>query len=821
MRALCEACGQPQPPDWTPGEQCVHCGQAVRRELRCFWCAKWTLAAKFCRSCGAETVEPRVYGAARMLKDAGTDRFSVPKMLRELDPEQIENFTRIYQRHAALVARHVDELRFLESVLRQSVWSPGLEDELIKRLPWPEETLKAMSDVPRPPDDPLPKARSIAEHSPFGVTQAVAAVARLRLRDLKAHADVVNLLHGSDPALRAEAALALASWRVLWTVGRPRPDVRPLLDELRKSPFPVEAAVGLALLTQQTDDLLRDALASEDPDVAFGAALALGDVDRLRAALKGDELQQAAAGRKLVEMGVIQAVVETVEKSPLEVRTELVEALLRRKGPAPEASATLLEIVESGEDERLRERAARLLCRDLRPEWVLRIAKAARGDRHIYQNLLQAPGLGPSEASELGAFLLREGAFRMHQYGMSDVAKKMPAAFVPAHFAAADEETKPELLRFAEKQLEEGDVEELHRFLLNACFGPHSAKVRAGAWWALHRTYRNRGEYSGRGPLKLETAVLERFFGSVAAFGERLADVVRDPATLKEVGYYEMIAHVLPTADEETVEALRSERLLDALLEGMAGDYWPNTCEAMMRLAARIGATEAWRPRTIAAIRALNRKGSYWYDKELRSLELSAHGVPPESEWPKLPADFAPSRFAAASSEGRAELLKVVDQQLIHNKEMKLGPFLLDVALRHPEFREEALSVYDDRVRERFTLRKKDVERAYGSFADFVALLPGALDDPAWGRILDDLLRNPEPGAVEELLELGEPGAALLRRLSKNPRWARLLPDPDAILADFQKKLARLLAGPGDLESKRREAAALSEAYRGKLKTPI
>src|SRR4051812_43534231 len=126
MRAICEACDRPQPIDWNAGDLCIHCGQPVRREVRCFWCAKWTPAGKFCRRCGASVVDERQYGAARMLKDAGSDRFTIPKMLQELDPEQIDNFTNIYQRHAATMQRHVDHLRFLETVLYQQNWSDGL-----------------------------------------------------------------------------------------------------------------------------------------------------------------------------------------------------------------------------------------------------------------------------------------------------------------------------------------------------------------------------------------------------------------------------------------------------------------------------------------------------------------------------------------------------------------------------------------------------------------------------------------------------------------------------------------------------------------------
>ena len=78
MRAVCEKCGAAQPPDWKAGDLCGACGAAVRRDVRCFWCAKGTPFAKFCRSCGAELVDERLFSAARMLKDAGTDRFTVP-----------------------------------------------------------------------------------------------------------------------------------------------------------------------------------------------------------------------------------------------------------------------------------------------------------------------------------------------------------------------------------------------------------------------------------------------------------------------------------------------------------------------------------------------------------------------------------------------------------------------------------------------------------------------------------------------------------------------------------------------------------------------
>ena len=90
MRAACDSCGALQPPDWKPGDLCVACGACARREARCFWCARWTPKGKFCRHCGAEVVDERVYGAARMLKAAGTDQLTVPVRLREFDAERID-----------------------------------------------------------------------------------------------------------------------------------------------------------------------------------------------------------------------------------------------------------------------------------------------------------------------------------------------------------------------------------------------------------------------------------------------------------------------------------------------------------------------------------------------------------------------------------------------------------------------------------------------------------------------------------------------------------------------------------------------------------
>jgi hypothetical protein len=837
MRALCEGCGKHQAPDWKAGDLCSYCGKAVRHDVRCYWCAKWVPAAKFCRSCGAVVVDERLYGAARMLKDAGTDRFTIPKQLKEFDPDQIENFSRIYQRHSIAVARHVDEVRFLERFLRQKHWSAQLEDQLIPQLPWNEETLARMSEPRTPEGDDLATAKAIRESSPFDVTCCLASLVRLRLDDWSAYEDAAGTFHSGDAALRAEAALTLTGWRVWHGYGRPRDRDGAVFKELQQSTFKIEAAVRLGLMGQRDPDLLREALASSDRETSFTAALVLGDVDRLQAALQGDRLERSAAGNKLIELGVIKPVIQIVEKSPLEVQKELVDALLNRKESAPEAADTLLEIVETTEDNTLRERAARILCRQLRSEWVLRIARKAGKERYIYQSLLQASDLRREDALELGAFLVQNGHFRMSQYGLSSVAEngRMPASFVPTQFPRADEETRLELLRFAEVQLNRGESEELHKFVMNVVFGAHPAKLRAAAWWVLHRSYRHHGEHRGEGPFKLQKEPVERFFGSFGEFLPKLAAVLGDHETLKEVGYYEMMANLLNSPDDEAVRLIQAETsandLVFALIRAMREDYWPNTLEAMVRLLARIAVDPRWRVHALGSIRALGKPGNYYYDKAIRRLELAKHGLPEENEWDALPDDWIVSRYDGVAAEGQQEMLRLAEIQLRARKDPGLLRFLLRAAFLKgdPEVRIEAMRLFRDfapHSRGLFILTRELAETYFDSLPALAPRLAGVLREPRLtaeplfnefigymlhpnvpSELFEALASDDEGGrtlvraAVEYLLTGHDEGllpgstVLLLHHAGPDPRWRD---EVRAALQPQKEALEKRFGGPGE-----------------------
>lgn len=832
---VCEACGKPQPKDWKAGDLCVHCGGAARRDVRCFWCVKWTPAAGFCRSCGAEVVPEAHYGAARMLKAAGTDMFAVPKMLREADAGRLENFTRLYQRHAAVVRRHADDVRFLERFLFQKTFSAGLEEELLPQLPLPEETLAQYSIPPTPAGDDLPTVLAIAAATPFPKMRSLALLARVRLDDWAAAREAAGLL--ANPELRAEAALVLSGWRVVWAAGPPRHE--QLVPELEKSPFRLPAAARLGLLGRGHPELLREAL-DADPETAFAAALALGETDRLYTSLGGDPLQVAAAGSRLIGLGFLRGIHVPLREGPPDVQRALLDALVRRKEPAPPLADTLLGIVETTKDATLRERAARVLCRRLDPGTAMKIARAAKGDRHILQSLLSQD----AALSELAAFMVESGLFTMSQYGLEGAAERgaIPDGFVPAHFAAADAKTRKELLGLAEVQLRARNDEALHRFLMNVAFGPPPAELRAAAWGCLSRGYRRAGDPRGEGPLRLEKESIERFFGSVDAFLPKLAAVLRDPATLKEVGFYEFLAHLFSSAEPTVLPAiLRHEAeahdLVGAMLEAVRGDYWPYLVDGMTQFLGLVGNHPRRREEVLRGLEERPRKGNYHWDKAVRTLRYAALGVPDESEWDSVPDHFVPGRFDRASEEGRELLLKLAEQQVRARKDRELLWFLLKVALdpAHPDgTRFEALRIHQ--------------EEARGEPVGDAVLLRGIAglfgsplrDDDRFARFLRDHLRHapnsPElKEAVRDYVASGT-GALLrdarawLERVEPPPPEPPRAPEPpppdpvklqkqvEAMARQLQEAVMRIMMGSAPPDQKTREAMRLQEEFQAKVK---
>ena len=173
--------------------------------------------------------------------------------------------------------------------------------------------------------------------------------------------------------------------------------------------------------------------------------------------------------------------------------------------------------------ERLRERCVSILAKRGTAEWTPKLARAAAGDRHIYQSLLQRQNAEPGSLDGLADLLIDEGRFVHTQYGLETALRSgaISDGFAPSRFPRASVETRQELVRAAEIQFKERGDEGLHRFLVQTFLGPHPMEIRSAAWWGLSRTYRARGEHRGEGPLRLDLASAARFFGSMDALDRK------------------------------------------------------------------------------------------------------------------------------------------------------------------------------------------------------------------------------------------------------------------------------------------------------------
>lgn len=491
-----------------------------------------------------------------MLKDAGVDRFTLPKMIAEMDPAQVENFDRIYQRQAAVMSRHVDDAAFLDRHLFSKQWAETVEEDLVRQLPWPPDELERFDRPSTSNMEPLARARAIEEGSPVRLTRTLATIVRLRLDDWKAFDEVRNQCHSANRGVREEAALAATSWRVLYSVEdafRRGTFSTQVFEELRQSQHKAHAAVRLAILGEKVD-IPPDAIASDDRELSIGAAIAMNHTPRLVTALEGDPVEQLAAGLHLTHVGELAPLATLLRHASAEVISVVLDSAAVRKKGSPALRDALFDLLETAENRRIRERAARLLCRACGPEDGLRIVKLANGDHSIIQCVLQTANLPARNLEDVCRYLIENDGFRMSQFGLSTIAEKghIGDDFVPRHWGKADEETRIEMCRFAEAQLLARGEESLHRFLNNVAYGAYPAKVRAAAWWSLRRWYL-RTDPRGENPSALRKDACKRFYGSCGEFARRVAAMIVDEATCAEVGMWEDLARILREAEVDAL----------------------------------------------------------------------------------------------------------------------------------------------------------------------------------------------------------------------------------------------------------------------------
>lgn len=357
-RIVCTQCGIRQPREWRPGELCSACGQAVRVERQCPWCSSYSPEGRFCKKCGCELVTPETFGAARMLKDAGVDRFTIGNRLRELDPEQVATLQRRYDEQRAIVMRRVDEAWWCEQQLVQRGQADALEQELLDRLPLDDAALDELGSGPAGPFNDLDQLVEIFRSSPLALNRELAALALLRRGsdDRAALRSALGLLPGGGE-LAIEAALVFGQWRFQHSTGgwphglEPRPLLAlgqaALAQPLTRLWGAVTSAVALqpSLVghwggvrrdeAQQQFEalvpLLRAGIDAGDRELQLACIFALGDEVLLRSLLDHDDVALREAA--------IQA---------LSARGLALPELLERMAGAP--AADIARIVERAPD---------------------------------------------------------------------------------------------------------------------------------------------------------------------------------------------------------------------------------------------------------------------------------------------------------------------------------------------------------------------------------------------------------------------------------------------------------------------------------------
>jgi hypothetical protein len=470
MRATCESCANPQPVDWRPGDLCSYCGLAVREERRCFWCAKWSPVGKFCRKCGAASVPPEHYGPARMLKAMGASVFEVPKLLAELDPDLIATHQSIYSTHLAVANRHIETAATHAENLYLKHWVAALEDELIPQLPWP--------DIDHAPTH-IPILEDLA---------TLAAIQRGDFDNLRAAA---SLLHNPNPNLAAEAALQLSGWRALYTtyteISR-----HELIALLEKSPLPHHAAPRLAALGAKVETYA----ATGHPDTDFLILLLEQNPHALEQSLhSADPMRRYAAATQLIRLKQASAIGPTLRAAAEEQQRQLLQDITRTKTAIPAIHNELFAIFDTSTDHRISQSAATAICLARNPADALRLLDISPGNRDLIQVLLRAK-FPPNTLWEIGHRLIANGHFNMDHWGWDQAAKPdaMPVSFVPDHYAAASTETRHQLLRFLELQIEAhaSPRSPLEQFLIRQCFATAPAELIGTAWAGIHRIQMHR-----------------------------------------------------------------------------------------------------------------------------------------------------------------------------------------------------------------------------------------------------------------------------------------------------------------------------------------
>ncbi len=221
----CHSCESPQPKDWKPGDHCTECGDVIREDVSCAWCAHAVPNQKFCRDCGFEMVEPQLFGVARMLKDSGIDKLSLAARVREMPGDQIAHYKTMYNRHLAVLNSRVEEIRLCEHFLVGKSYSRRFEEAYLGKIPFDEGTLEQLKQGPQGPfENRIDKLREVITNSPIQQTRTLGTLASVFTNEVNWDGDFISrreaeitslFLRSSDTDLRIESMAAFATGKMV------------------------------------------------------------------------------------------------------------------------------------------------------------------------------------------------------------------------------------------------------------------------------------------------------------------------------------------------------------------------------------------------------------------------------------------------------------------------------------------------------------------------------------------------------------------------------------------------------------------------------
>lgn len=477
-----------------------------------------------------------------MLKHYGSDMFSIPKQLREMDPGRLGVFRSLYGKHLGVATRHIEDLREIETQLFSKHWSSRLEEALIPQLPWPDDKLESYS-----------APESIREKSPFGETAVLAQLVAARNGDFSEIQKQGSYWLSGPPDLQLEAALQLANWRVSGNVW---------LESLRYTVMDILRAVKdrtvletLSLAYVGDDvEVPQEALTSTDPEISFFAALLLQHEPILTKALDStNPLQRMVAAEKLIRMKRAETLVDFFERRcDADQQFRLIGAIELAKKPVPELHRALMDVVRKHPAARMSETAAAVICMKCSHAEALELA-TSNNWRLLHR--LGLARLEPETCREIGESIFRRGMANQNRMEWMCFTAHMPEDFVPLMFPLA---TKPNdqisLIAFAEKQLDELEGRPrgtpMERLLIEIAFGDYEPDTIGAAWAALHRINMHR-DYGKIYPFPYTKEAIEEFF-RWDDFEQRLKRLQANQAALEQT-FVEEDLHRFVRSRERTV----------------------------------------------------------------------------------------------------------------------------------------------------------------------------------------------------------------------------------------------------------------------------